>query len=83
MKKVNMDLLEKYRVKKGYSMEKISYILGYNARGTYALKITGKRKFTIEDMANLSDLYSCSIDSLMTDKKLELRKERRVKVYAR
>lgn len=74
MKKLDIKKLERLRSNRGYSMEKVSYLLGYSGRTAYTLKVTGKRKFSIDDIANLSDLYGCTIDSLFTCQEKENRK---------
>lgn len=65
MKKVNIEKIEELRKSKCYSCEEMSYKMNYASRSTYRLKKTCKRKFTLNDLLIISELFDCSVDSLV------------------
>lgn len=65
MKKVNIKKIEELRKSKCYSCEEMSYKMNYSSRSAYPLKKTCKRKFTLNDLLIISDLFDCSVDSLL------------------
>lgn len=62
---VNIELIEKSRKQHGYSKEKMSSLMGYEAKATYTKKSIGIRQFTIEDIVKICKLFNLELADLI------------------
>lgn len=61
--------LKKIRIKEGYTFQEMSSFLGYNSPNAYARKEKGERKFTLEEVEIISNLFKKSVEEIFfTDK---------------
>jgi len=67
---VNVDLIRKTRVKKGFSTEEMSKLLGYEAPNAYFRKEKGDRKFSVEDIAGISVILGLPIQKIFFENKV-------------
>ncbi|GEN83589.1 hypothetical protein SLU01_19010 [Sporosarcina luteola] len=67
---VNIELIRNTRIKRGISTEEMSNLLGYEAPNAYFRKEKGDRKFSVEDIAKVSDLLDIPIQELFFTNKV-------------
>lgn len=61
---VNLNLIKELRVKKGFSIEEMATILGYEGYQAYYNKEKGIRKMSVEDIATISFILKVPIKKL-------------------
>lgn len=62
---LNVCLLRELRKQNNFTQEKLSSILGYKSRNSYALVEMGKRGMSLKKLSVLADLYNISVDELL------------------
>lgn len=56
--------LKEIRIKKGYTFQEMSSFLGYNSPNAYARKEKGERKFTLEEVEIISNLFNKTVEEI-------------------
>lgn len=62
---INIELMEHIRKKNRLSMSKVSKMIGYKSEAAYQHKIKGRRKFTIDDLINISLILKIDLKKLL------------------
>lgn len=61
---VNLELIRNLRLEKGLKAKDIAEYLGIGHKAYYH-KLNGIRRFSVEEVVKLSDLYGCAVDELV------------------
>lgn len=75
---INIELIKKKRLEKGYSSEDMSMMMGYEGANAYFRKEKGDRKFSLEDVSKVSDILGIPIQEIFFNNgitELETKKE--------
>lgn len=56
--------LKEIRIKQGYTFQEMSSFLGYNSPNAYARKEKGERKFTLEEVEIISNLFEKTVEDI-------------------
>lgn len=62
---VNVELIEKERKFRNYTLYRMAEELNYKGESTYYNKVTGHRSFTIKDIAMISEVLSIKLEDLI------------------
>ena len=61
---VNLDLLKELRIEKGYSVEEMSKMMGFESYQGYYYKESGARKMGADDIAKAAEILKVPIEKL-------------------
>lgn len=61
---VNLDLLKELRIEKGYSVEEMSKMMGFESYQGYYYKESGARKMGADDIAKAAEILEVPIQML-------------------
>lgn len=56
--------LKSIRMKEGYTLQEMSNLLGYSSPNAYARKEKGERKFTLEEVEIISNLFKKTVEEI-------------------
>lgn len=59
--------LRKIRLEKGLTLLQMSKALGYSSPNAYARKEKGERRFTLDEVAIISNIFKLSIEEIFFD----------------
>ena len=58
------DKLRSLRLKEGYTLQKMSTFLGYSSPNAYARKEKGERKFNLEEIQVISNVFGRTVEEI-------------------
>ena len=67
---INTQLIEELRIKHGYSQGQIAKLLGYDTHSAYSKKIKDAKRFTVEDVVKLCNLFMTEPNQILIIEKV-------------
>lgn len=56
--------LKQLRLKEGYTLQEMSTFLGYNSPNAYSRKEKGERRFTLEEVEIIANLFNKTVEQI-------------------
>lgn len=68
------DKLRKIRENRGFTLLEMSKALGYNSPNAYSRKEKGERKFTLDEVEVISNLFGLSVEEIFFEDEIPIKK---------